>query len=383
MKIVQIAPFYLPVTGGMEKIVKTLSEGLAKRGHEVTVLTHNINRQGGKNVFPPIEKINKVKVKRVTPLFKIHYGSYSPGIRNILLEENADVVHVHGYRHPHMEQACRVENGSESIVLLQGHSPFYPKEVTPFLPWLWYQVYDKVAKYTVFRMADHIIALTPYEKKELVERGCKPGKISIVQNPLPDLEEILEKIEKTGRGEIKEFRNKHGLSGEPLILYLGRIAQSKRIDLLVSALPYLIDREEDIELVIAGKDEGVAEDILHLAEKIGVRKHVKYMGSVTEKEKTLLYLSSNVYVLPSAYEGFGLTLLEAQAHDLPVVAMSGGGQEFAVESGKIVDKPCPEDIAESIFKTINIDNKADFDLEKHSPNNYVEKIEKTYERIKN
>ncbi|MEM1568443.1 MAG: glycosyltransferase [Thermofilaceae archaeon] len=67
MRIVQVAPFYMPVIGGVEEVVKRIAEHLAAQGHEVYVVTYNKLRKGGAGKLPKEEAINGVRVIRLKP----------------------------------------------------------------------------------------------------------------------------------------------------------------------------------------------------------------------------------------------------------------------------------------------------------------------------
>jgi glycosyltransferase involved in cell wall biosynthesis len=221
--------------------------------------------------------------------------------------------------------------------------------------------------------------LTQHEKNVLIKLGFQPEKIKIIPNPLLNSELIKETLRSIKKWEIDEFKKKYGLHGSPIILYLGRIAKTKRLDRLIRCLPYLSKVEKESLLVLAGPDENYLRELMLLTNRLGVSARVKYIGFLNEKEKSLAFLSSNVYVLPSPYEGYGLTLLEAQAHNIPVVAFKGGGQESATFHGILVQDDNPETLATAIIDAIKL--KFNCDPEIFSIKTYVDKIEHIYEQL--
>jgi glycosyltransferase involved in cell wall biosynthesis len=80
------------------------------------------------------------------------------------------------------------------------------------------------------------------------------------------------------------------------VLYLGRISRSKNLDLLAKSMVYVREEVGDVELVLAGPDEGLAAGIVEYSRRKGVK--VRYLGPVTEGMKHKLYLRSSVYALP-------------------------------------------------------------------------------------
>ncbi len=104
-------------------------------------------------------------------------------------------------------------------------------------------------------------------------------------------------------------------------LFLGRIHPKKGLDLLVSAWAKLSALTRHWQLVIAGPDEiGHREQIEALANKLGLKDNLLFTGVVTGLAKTRLLYSSDLFILPSYSEGFSISLLEAMACKLPVIA---------------------------------------------------------------
>jgi len=107
----------------------------------------------------------------------------------------------------------------------------------------------------------------------------------------------------------------------PRLLFLSRIHPKKGLDLLLPAWARVSQNYKDWELVIAGPDEqGYLAVVRRLAERLGLAKTVVFTGTVTGQSKTELFYSADVFVLPSYSEGLPVSLLEAMACEVPVVA---------------------------------------------------------------
>ncbi|TKX83975.1 glycosyltransferase family 1 protein, partial [Halorubrum sp. SS5] len=120
----------------------------------------------------------------------------------------------------------------------------------------------------------------------------------------------------------------------------------KGVDLAIESFAAL-DRP-DVELLIAGT--GRHEDRLrNLASELGVSNRVRFLGFVPDDELPALYASSDLFVLLSSYEGYGLVLLESMACGTPVVASRAGGITTVVDgkSGALVSREIG-DIIDSI-----------------------------------
>ena len=116
-------------------------------------------------------------------------------------------------------------------------------------------------------------------------------------------------------------------SGQSLVkkalrmLFLGRIHPKKGLDLLLYAWARLSSQTRNWELVIAGPDEqGHLAQIQALATELGIRGQIVFTGPVTGEVKTRLLYSSDLFILSSYSEGFSMSLLEAMACGLPVIA---------------------------------------------------------------
>ncbi|WP_434151405.1 glycosyltransferase [Methylocaldum gracile subsp. desertum] len=113
------------------------------------------------------------------------------------------------------------------------------------------------------------------------------------------------------------------LPGSRRLLFLARIHKIKGVDILLKAWGRLEERHSDWELTVAGPDDGgYLDDIKRLAAALQLRK-VDFTGPVYGEHKRNLLLSSDLYVLPTHSENFGMTVAEALAHGVPAVVTKG------------------------------------------------------------
>jgi len=172
---------------------------------------------------------------------------------------------------------------------------------------------DVTFGYRILRDASKVIAVTTKEAEQLKELGLSESEIKIVP-PGFDYAEFESLPPKGG------FRSKYGLnSSQRIILYLARIHKIKSPDLLAKAFSCLLSKVSDIQLVFVGPDDGYLSALKKLVKELGVADKVLFTGALYGEEKLEAYVDADVYVLPSAYEVFGLTVLEACACGTPVV----------------------------------------------------------------
>jgi glycosyltransferase involved in cell wall biosynthesis len=370
MRIVHVAPFYTPVVGGVEEVVKRVAEFLAMRGYDVYVVTYNRLRQGGVSSLPRYENINGVHVIRLRPDFTWFHGSYSSELPTVLRELRPDIVHVHVWRHPHVFQVAKLKRRLGFKAVLHGHAPFHKLSQLGLVTWLYHRFVDAFL-INYLKLYDAYIALTPYEAEKVVQLGLEKDKVIIIPN-----------------GISENDCRKDGVADrdEDLVLYLGRVSKAKNIDLLVKAMVFASKVASRVSLVLAGPDEGIAKNLIEFARKRSIR--LQYLGLVPEAVKYELYMKSYVYAFPSLYEPFGITLLEAAQHGLPSVITGFGGQLYSAPPNiaSVWAKPNPLNYAQGIIELLtdkNLWKKISKNAMKWSQNFLWSRILPKYEKLYN
>lgn len=136
-----------------------------------------------------------------------------------------------------------------------------------------------------------------------------------------------------------------GREDDPLVVTGARLHPDKGIDVLLEAVQHLKKRLPKVRVLIAGHVqlgyEGYAEELRHLAEDLGVKENVEFLGRVDTPRR--LWRTANVYVQPSRAEPFGLGLLEAMEENTAVIATAVDGMREVVEDGVTGLLVAPED----------------------------------------
>jgi glycosyltransferase involved in cell wall biosynthesis len=157
--------------------------------------------------------------------------------------------------------------------------------------------------------------LTETETKYYERCGIAEERVDSIGNGIE-----FSKYQAAQRGA---FRKRFGISpDERVILYLGRIARSKGIDLLVEAFSELRNRFESVKLVIVGPDSdydsGYASSLRNKVNRMNLRDSTLFTGPVDEYDKINAYTDADVFVTPR-FTGFPLTFLESCACGTPIV----------------------------------------------------------------
>ena len=127
------------------------------------------------------------------------------------------------------------------------------------------------------------------------------------------------------------------------ILVVGRVERGKGQDVLVEALPAIRDAAPDAHVRLVGDDGGAAEILARRAQELGVADAVAFEGARARQELPAVYRSAAVCVVPSRFEAFGYTAVEAMACGRAVVASRAGGLAEIVRDGEDGLLVAPED----------------------------------------
>ncbi len=326
LKIAHVTPYYYPSIGGVSTQAKYIADELSNRGHEVDVITaYKDHASRPKLTVPKMEDVDGVHVFRYNSILNIGHMSIVPGMIPHLLKHKYDVIHYHSYRHPLCDISAFFGKMKSSVNVLQGQGPFFePGEINKLKAFV-YSSYDFYAKFTVLRFSDLIFALNEYEKERFFEIVKSEKKLRII----PSAAEGKSYVKKDPAPVISKFN----LANKKVILFVGNLDDNKRPDLLVLALPEIKQAFPETILVFAGRDEGMVEKCNILAENLKVADSIKFLGFISDEDKHLLYDAADVFALVSDKESFGTVLVEAMAHQLPVVVTDARGPKSVVQDG--------------------------------------------------
>ena len=162
--------------------------------------------------------------------------------------------------------------------------------------------------------------------------------------------------------DASEVRRRFDLpdGGAPWLLTVARLDPYKGVDTVIRALPAILERVPGLRYVVAGSGAG-REMLEKLAHKAGVAERVRFLGEVSDRDLPALYNVASVYVGASRraerldVEGIGISLVEASACGLPVVAGNSGGIPDAVrdgETGLLVAADEPAEFASAICRVL-------------------------------
>ncbi|MCX8053646.1 MAG: glycosyltransferase, partial [Armatimonadetes bacterium] len=121
-------------------------------------------------------------------------------------------------------------------------------------------------------------------------------------------------------------------AGDFVLLYVGRIAREKNLEMLLRALKILAARRDNIKLLLVGGGPAFAET-KQLARKRGLESYVRFLGMLRRDQIDPIYAEADIFVFPSATETQGIAICEAMSAGLPVVAVNAGGIPENIQDG--------------------------------------------------
>ena len=314
-----------PMTGGEGSYTYGLFTALSGLGYDVKVITTN----RGVNENAEIAEGNVIRVP-TKPLFKLFsFGIQSKKALEKLSTQDLNLVHyTNDYQY--------IAKGINAPTIATIHHPYAAekriiKENIGYTDSIHYSLYRRIEfvarmEKKICEKVDRVIAVSNYTAKTLIEEYHVPSKsITVIPNAV-DTDRFNPKI------DGHAIREKMGLHSEPVILFVGRFDHTKGIRYLIEAFSMLINKIPDAKLILVGK--GPLKKSLQMSvNNSALKKSVIFYGAASNKELPQIYASSNVVVLPSLIEGFGIVLLEAMATAKPCVAAKVGGTEDAIEDG--------------------------------------------------
>jgi glycosyltransferase involved in cell wall biosynthesis len=195
-----------------------------------------------------------------------------------------------------------------------------------------------------------ILTISEYSKQEIINY-LRVSSHKVVVTPLALDLELPGIATESSEQQIGQTCRKHGIP-QPYVLSVGGVGMHKNPIALLKALKVLRSRPRagNLTLVIVGRDYGARAEIESRASSLGIRGSVHLPGYVPRQDLPALYAGSLVYVSPSYFEGFGLTVLEAMAFKCPVVVSNRTAlPEVAGHAALIVDPDDTEGLADAIL----------------------------------
>jgi glycosyltransferase involved in cell wall biosynthesis len=344
MKVLQVIAYFTPRRGGDVNVCYNISRQLAIRGHEVTIITTDLEFD---NDYADAIRKYGVKVIPFHCIANVSMFLWSPSIKK-WLNTNIDrynVVHLHNYRSYQNNVVRHYAKKYHVPYVLQAHGsllPVYAKQNLKLL-------YDLVWGNRILRDASKVIALHKAEVDQYIEMGVAKNKIEVISNGI----DLGEYKDLPNRGQ---FKNRYRIKdNEKVILYLGRLHKTKGIDILIDSYAEVIKTLKEAILVIVGPDEGYLATLKKQITTLYLENNVIITGSLHGYDKLTAYVDADVFVTPS-YSGLPVTFIESCACGLPIITTTKGDKIKWINDVGLVTEYDKFSICQAILNILRDDN---------------------------
>lgn len=280
------------------------------------------------------------------------HGPFSPltqvMLPLLLLRLGADVFFSPNFMIPFLCVRTKVITTIHDLIPL-----LFPQQVKKSLKSRFFAVFCALIKKAA-KSSSRIVAVSDHTRKDIIEHlGVDANKVVRIYN-----------------GYTKGFTSPQRpavwdkLEGKRKILYVGRWDPYKNLTSLVRAFAALKQDTagfNDVVLVFAGKQDKRYPEPIELAKQLGVAESVFLTSYLTDDELAFVYQNSDMVVLPSLYEGFGLSVLEAFGAGCPIAVSNAASiPEVAGAAAEYFDPSRPEEITNAIRNILTDSVKRDF-----------------------
>ena len=337
LRVALFTEIYRPAMNGVVASVETLAAALESRGHHIFCVAPKMHGEDGEE-----RSVLRIPSLPLPLPVGTPYRLTLPVMsrRNVKgLIADLDVIHVHSpFVTGWMGARYARRFGIPLIYTYHTQLEAYAHYV-PFEPNATRYAASQLTR-TFANLADAVIAPTPAMSRRLRELGVR-SRIETLPSGID--------VGLFGSGHrSNDLRERLGArDGDTLLLYVGRLAREKNVELLVRAMAAA--RGERLRLAIVGEGPHRA-DLVALAIELGVADVTRFAGAVPRTELPDVYASADAFVMPSTTETQGLVQAEAMAAGLSVIAAEAPQNRDVVgEIGELVE-PKPDAFAEAFAR---------------------------------
>lgn len=282
-----------------------------------------------------IERPNHTSVIEST----CHYGPnlmaevarYSEVGEELALGEDFDLIHAHDWMT--FLAAIRAKRATGKPLVVHVHSVEYDRSGDH----LNQGIFD-IEKLGL-QEADHVIAVSHYTRNLILDQyGIAPDKITVIHNA----------VSRRNIGKVYHVARHHN---EKIVLFLGRVTSQKGPDFFVEAAARVLEKMSNVTFVMAGSGDMLPRMIERVGE-LRLGRHFHFTGFLSGHDVERMYAMSDLYVMPSVSEPFGLSPLEAMLYDVPVILSRQAGVNEVLPHALTVNFWDVDDIANKILAVL-------------------------------
>jgi phosphatidylinositol alpha-mannosyltransferase len=321
LRVALVTEFYYPHLGGVTEHVYHFARELVALGHAPLILTSRIGRSSEDS--PLVRRLGRSVVVPSNGSFaRVTVGwNLRQRIAEILKAEQIDLVHVHGGLAPTLGLVAPEAADRLGIPVVATFHSWFRRSVA-------YRCFRSILQRKLDRIAAKIAVSEPVVR---AMRRCFQAEWDVIPNGIS-----LEDFHPNGlrAGEVRQ--------GAPQLLFLGRLDPRNGLEVVLGAMPRILERYPEATLLVAG-DGPLRPYYERLARPVASR--VRFLGQV-HADRSERYATSDLYLCPTNRASFGITLLEAMACGTPmIVSEITGFRELVGDSGDAVLVPAGDSAA--------------------------------------
>jgi glycogen(starch) synthase len=337
-RVLMLSWEYPPVIeGGLARHVRKLAEALVRQGATVDVLTRGRGEQSENGRGAPGGELAGLSVHRVRePSWPSDLDRFVAWVQHmnedmiaageaLAQDSSYDLVHGHDWLVAHAAAVLseRLEVPYVTTIHATEHGRHQGWVQDP--P----QSHIHAAERRMAHGADAVIVCSYYMRGHVADIfDIEERRIAVIPNG-------VDPNDLRPSGDLQTLRREFAAPEEKLVLLVGRLVYEKGFQLALDALPEVIERVGNVRFLVAGS--GTHEGELRAqAERLGLERHGTFLGWIGDDVLHSLYSISDLCVVPSIYEPFGLVALEAMASGCPCIVADTGGLREVVPVGERV-----------------------------------------------
>jgi alpha-1,3-mannosyltransferase len=332
MKVLHVTRQFFPAIGGIESVVRNLGRALTARGWEVGVATLDRSWESAER-FPRLDYVDGMQVYRFPFLGSPRYA-IAPGVLNIV--NQYDLVHLHSSDF-FLDYLAVTRPIHQKPIVLHTHGLYFHTPYASRAKMIYFNTMTRFA----LRQVGAVIC-DSQQDVHLLNSAWEEKKLFLIPNG------ICQDQHAVARGQ----------RDPALILTVGRLASNKRCHLLLQTFARVQEQIPEVRLALIGKDQGELQGLREMATQLGLDGKVCFLGEVSEEVLREFLRKASVWVSASAYESFGIALLEAMsAGCVPVVQHLEAFEGFIEDqlNGLFTDFSNTETSAGAILRALQMD----------------------------
>ncbi|NOR85344.1 glycosyltransferase [archaeon] len=325
------------ISGGMDIHIHNIAKNLASKGHHISVFIHE--SQTNQTIKETInENITYISIptapnksKNNTDFLKL-IENYNNQIINHIKNINFDIILSHDWIGINAASKLKTKT---NLWIHTVHSLEYMRSLENTN--IKKSEIENLEKKGILN-ADIVFTVSKYMQKEILKKYHQNTKLIYNGSSFTTFT-----TNKTIRTPTKT----------PTILYIGRLTAQKGVEYLILASKKIIKKYPETKFIIAGKGE-LKQSLQNFAHTLCVSNNFKFLGFIPNEKLIELYTSASIFVSPSIYEPFGITILDAAYFKCPIIATKNTGaiELFPSNLISIIEPQNSKSLSEKIINVL-------------------------------